>query len=221
MRETDFFALFDLTKTSAAHLISRSEYPWQALDLLGEEILKLGAMLSAEEYRKIGKDVWVSKKAVIADSAYITGPAIIGEGSEIRHCAYIRGGVIVGRDAVIGNSTELKNCILFDGAAVPHYNYIGDSILGYRVHFGAGAVTSNVKSDKSEIFIKDGDRSISVNRRKFGALVGDFAEIGCGAVLCPGSVVGRESTVYPLSCVRGVIGDGMIYKSKDNITERQ
>ncbi len=221
MRNSDFLAIFDLTRTQAAGIISKNEYPWQALDLLCGEILKLGEMLSPEEYREIGEDVWVSKSAVIADSAHITGPAIIGEGSEIRHCAYIRGGVLIGRDAVVGNSTELKNCILFDGAAVPHYNYVGDSILGYRAHFGAGALTSNVKSDKSEIFVKDGDERVSVNRRKFGALVGDFAEIGCGAVLCPGSVVGRGSTVYPLSCVRGVIGDGMIYKSKENIVNRR
>lgn len=221
MGKLDFLSVFDLDKTFAADIISKNEYPWQALDCLCEEILKIGTGLSEEKYRKIGDNVWIAKNAAVSESAYISGPAIIGEKSEIRHCAYIRGGVIVGCDAVIGNSTELKNCILFDGVSVPHYNYVGDSILGYRVHFGAGALTSNVKSDKSEIFIKDGEKKISVNRRKFGALVGDFAEIGCGAVLCPGSIIGRESTVYPLSVVRGVIGERMIYKSKDNITERR
>jgi len=221
MRNGDFLSIFDISKTFAADIISKSEYPWQALDVLCKEIINIGAELPASEYRKIGDNIWVSKSAEISDSAYIIGPAIIGERSEIRHCAYIRGGVIIGNDAVVGNSTELKNCILFDGVAVPHYNYIGDSILGYRAHFGAGAVTSNVKSDKSEIFIKGKDMRISVNRRKFGALVGDFAEIGCGAVLCPGSVVGKESIVYPLSCVRGVTGNRMIYKSKDNIANRR
>lgn len=221
MRNNDFLSIFDINKTLAADIISKSEYPWQALDVLCEEIMEIGAMLLLSEYRKIGDNIWVSKNAEISDSAYIRGPAIIGKRCEIRHNAYIRGGVIIGNDTVIGNSTELKNCILFDGVAVPHYNYIGDSILGYRAHFGAGAVTSNVKSDKSEIFIKGDGMSISVNRRKFGALVGDFAEIGCGAVLCPGSVVGKQSIVYPLSCVRGVVRNKKIYKSKDNIANRR
>lgn len=221
MKNSDFLSIFDISKTLAADIILKSEYPWQALNGLCEEIIKIGERLPDSKYRKFGDNIWVSDSAEISDNAHIVGPAVIGDRCEIRHSAYIRGGVIIGSDAVIGNSTELKNCILFDGVAVPHYNYIGDSILGYRAHFGAGAVTSNVKSDKSEIFIKGDGMSISVNRRKFGALVGDFAEIGCGAVLCPGSVVGKQSIVYPLSCVRGVVGNKKIYKSKDNIANRR
>ena len=198
----------------------KHKYPWDALEGLGDFIRELGKGLT-EEYREIRDDVWVAKGAAVATGAVIMAPAIICQGAEIRHCAYIRGGVIVGKGAVVGNSTELKNCILFDGVQVPHYNYVGDSILGYKAHMGAGSVASNLKSDRSEVVVKLPDGEIPTGRRKLGAILGDYAEIGCHAVLNPGTVVGRGASVYPLSCVRGVVPSGHIYKSRDNVVERK
>ena len=200
-------------------LLSAHEYPWEALDGIKAYILSLGATLSEEEYTRIGEDVWVAKTARIAASASLNGPCIICADAEIRHGAFIRGSAIVGEGAVVGNSTELKNCILFDGVQVPHYNYVGDSVLGYKSHMGAGAITSNVKSDKSPVTVKpapglEGDLTpIPTGRKKFGAMLGDFAEVGCNSVLNPGTVIGPHTNVYPLSSVRGVVPANAIFKS--------
>lgn len=214
-------ALYDLSHTLAKGFLSEHTYPWEALFAIKELIVDLGQSLSENEYDKIGDDVWVSKSASIAPTAHIGGPCIIGHGTEVRHCAFIRGSALVGEGCVIGNSTELKNVILFDKVQVPHYNYVGDSILGYKAHMGAGAVTSNVKSDKTPVVIKGIDGSmIETGRKKVGAMLGDFVEVGCGSVLNPGTVIGRGSSVYPLSSVRGVIPEGSIYKSAGNIVKR-
>ena len=209
--------LFDFSHTIAKDLLQSTPYPWEILSQISAFICKLGAALDPQLYTKQGDNVYIAHDARIAQSAHIQGPCIICPGAEIRHCAFIRGGVIVGADAVVGNSTELKNCILFDGVQVPHYNYIGDSILGYRAHLGAGAVTSNVKSDKSHVVIKGDGIAINTGRKKVGAMVGDGVEIGCGAVLCPGTVIGRDSTVYPLVRVRGVIPKGCIVKNESSL----
>ncbi|MBQ7828912.1 MAG: UDP-N-acetylglucosamine pyrophosphorylase [Clostridia bacterium] len=214
-------ALYDLSHTLAKGFLSEHTYPWEALFAIKELIVDLGQSLSENEYDKIGDDVWVSKCASIAPTAHIGGPCIIGHGTEVRHCAFIRGSALVGEGCVVGNSTELKNVILFDKVQVPHYNYVGDSILGYKSHMGAGAVTSNVKSDKTPVVIKGIDGSmIETGRKKVGAMLGDFVEVGCGSVLNPGTVIGRGSSVYPLSSVRGVIPEGSIYKSAGNIVKR-
>lgn len=212
--------LFDLSHTLSAPLFEGKQWPWEVLDELKEFIATLGNTLSKEEYNQIAPMVWIAKDAKVAESASITGPCIIGPGAEIRHCAFIRGSVLVGAGAVVGNSVELKNCILFDGAQVPHFNYIGDSILGYKAHLGAGAVTSNLKSDKSLVFIKHGQDALATGRKKLGALVGDEAEVGCNSVLCPGTVLGRCSQVYPTSCVRGVVKEQHIYKDAQHIVPR-
>lgn len=214
-------ALYDLSHTLAKGFLSEHTYPWEALFAIKELIIAIGQELNENEYDKIGDDVWVSKSAGIAPTAHIGGPCIIGHGTEVRHCAFIRGSALVGEDCVVGNSTELKNVILFDKVQVPHYNYVGDSILGYKAHMGAGAVTSNVKSDKTPVVIKGIDGSmIETGRKKVGAMLGDFVEVGCGSVLNPGTVIGRGSSVYPLSSVRGVIPEGSIYKSAGNIVKR-
>ena len=192
--------------------LSGFSYPWQALDDLKEEILRVGETLSEREYCQVERGVWIAKSAKVASSALIQAPCIIGESTEVRQGAFIRGSALVGRGCVVGNSTELKNCILFDGAQVPHYNYVGDSILGYCAHMGAGAVTSNVKGDKSLVTVQVGDERLETGRRKFGAMLGDHAEIGCHAVLNPGSVIGVGSRVYPLSFVRGYLEEGTIQK---------
>ena len=212
--------LFDLEHTVARELLLRFEYPWEALAKLGEFILSLGSSLSESEYEHKGEGVWVSHSADVCESALICGPAIIGAGTEIRHNAYIRGSVIVGKGAVVGNSTELKNCIIFDGAQIPHYNYIGDSILGYKAHMGAGSIASNMRSDKASVRIKNGDEEIATSLRKLGVMLGDFAEVGCNAVLCPGSIVGRGAQIYPLARVRGTVGENCIYKDDGNIVRR-
>ncbi len=209
--------LFDLSRTIAQELLRRHTYPWQALSDIGEHILQLGETLSQEKYEKRGENVWVAKSANVAQSACITGPCIIDEEAEIRHCAFIRGNAIVGKKAVVGNSTELKNVILFDGVQVPHYNYVGDSILGYHAHLGAGAITSNVKSDNSDVHIKAQDEALNTHRRKVGAIVGDNADVGCNSVLCPGCVLGKNVRVYPLSLVRGQVAQGSILKSNSEV----
>ena len=213
-------ALFDLSHTLAAPLLEQVEWPWQALETLGDFLSELGPQLPQEEYKEIAPQVWVADSAVVAPSASVQGPCIIGPGAEIRHCAYIRGNALVGAGAVVGNSVELKNCILFDQAQVPHFNYVGDSILGYKAHLGAGAVTSNLKSDRSLVVIRQGEERLPTGRKKLGALVGDEAEVGCNSVLCPGSVLGRSSQVYPTSCVRGVVPARHIYKDAQRVVPR-
>ncbi|MBQ3886918.1 MAG: UDP-N-acetylglucosamine pyrophosphorylase [Acutalibacteraceae bacterium] len=212
--------LLDTSKTIAAALFDGLTFPWEALPKISAFILQLGATLSPEEYDRIGEDIWVSKTAKVAPTAYLHGPLIICDGAEIRHCAFIRGSAIVGRGAVIGNSTELKNCVIFDNAQVPHYNYIGDSILGFKSHLGAGSITSNLKSDRSLVTIKVGDTKLATNLKKFGAIVGDNVEVGCNSVLNPGTVIGRHSTVYPLSMVRGIVPANSIYKKQGEVAEK-
>ena len=206
--------LFDFSHTIAAPLMQKITYPWEALPFISDFIKELGPTLDPEIYECRGEHIYVAKDATVAPSAYIGGPCIICPGAEIRHCAYIRGSAIIGAGAVVGNSTELKNCILSDGVQVPHYNYVGDSILGYKSHLGAGAVTSNVKSDKSHVVIKGEGFALGTDRKKVGAMVGDGVEVGCGAVLCPGTVIGKHSNIYPLVRVRGVIPEGCIVKSE-------
>ncbi|MGN0505858.1 MAG: UDP-N-acetylglucosamine pyrophosphorylase [Lachnospiraceae bacterium] len=220
MEEYKILELFDLSQTMAAELLRQYEYPWEALPQIGSFILKLGATLSLEEYEKVGEDIWVHKTATVAPTAYLHGPAIIGAGAEIRHCAFIRGNAIVGEGAVVGNSTELKNVILFNKVQVPHYNYVGDSILGYRSHMGAGSITSNVKSDKTLVVVKNGEEKCETGLKKMGAILGDYVEVGCGSVLNPGTVIGKNSNIYPLSSVRGCVPTGSIYKKAGEIAEK-
>lgn len=213
--------LYDLNETIARDVFDGCVYPWEVLEKIKDFIPKLGAELSPLEYDKVGEDVWIAKSAKVAPTAYIGGPAIIGKHAEIRHCAFIRGAAIVGEHAVVGNSTELKNVILFNFVQVPHYNYVGDSILGYRSHMGAGSITSNVKSDKTLVVVKDGDKLAETGRKKVGAMLGDYVEVGCNSVLNPGTVIGRNSNVYPLSMVRGVIPANSIYKKKGEVAEKK
>ncbi len=220
MKKIQTHALFDLAHTLARPLLEGTHYPWEALDGLSSFIRSLGATLSSERFDRIGEDIWVAKSASVAPSACLNGPCIVDEEAEIRHCAYIRGSVIVGKGAVVGNSCECKGCILFDGAQVPHFNYVGDSILGYRAHMGAGAVTSNVKGNGTDVVVH-GERDIATGRRKLGAMLGDGAEIGCGAVLNPGTVVGRATQVYPLVSLRGVVGENCICKSSDTTVQKE
>jgi NDP-sugar pyrophosphorylase family protein len=212
--------LLDLDKTLAKPLFEKTEYPWEVLDNISAFILEIGATLSEEEFDKIGDDVWIAKDATVFPSAYIKGPCIIGHKTEVRHCAFIRGSALVGDNCVVGNSAEVKNAIIFDNVQVPHYNYVGDSVLGYRSHMGAGSITSNVKSDKTLVEVKNGDEIIKTGRKKFGAILGDFVEVGCNSVLNPGTVIGRHSSVYPTSCVRGVIPENSIFKAPGNIVKR-
>ena len=196
----------------AADYLTQYEYPWQALEGINGLISSLGAQLG-DDYTEISPEVWVHKTAVVAPTAYLGAPCIIGAGTEVRHCAFIRGSALVGADCVVGNSVELKNVILFDSVQVPHFNYVGDSIMGYKSHLGAGSVTSNFKSDGSLITIRNGDEKIVTGMQKIGALVGDFVEVGCNSVLNPGTVVGRNTTIYPTSCVRGVVPANHIWKT--------
>ena len=212
--------LFDLSHTTAADYLRQYEYPWEALEGISQLILTLGRALSTEEYDQPQPQVWVHRTAKVMPSAYLGAPCIIDHGAEVRHCAFIRGSALVGAGAVVGNSVELKNCILFDGAQVPHFNYVGDSILGCKAHMGAGSITSNVKSDKTLVVIK-GDELLETGRKKVGAMLGDYVEVGCNSVLNPGTILGRHTSVYPTSCVRGVIPEGSIYKDKDHITHRE
>lgn len=220
MEEITVKALYSLQETIAAGLFEGVAYPWEALPKIHDFILKLGASLSEEIYEKRGEDIWIAKSAKIAPTACLNGPLIVDEGAQIRHCAYIRGNAIVGKGAVVGNSTELKNVVLFNMVQVPHYNYVGDSILGYKAHMGAGSITSNVKSDKTLVVVKAGDEEIATGLKKMGAMLGDCAEIGCNSVLNPGTVIGKNSNVYPTSCVRGVIPSCSIYKKQGEITKR-
>ena len=213
--------LFDLSKTVAADLFAGCDYGYQVLPRIKEYILALGATLDAEEFDNPRPTVWIARDAVVAPTAYIGDNVIIDHGAEIRHCAFIRGNAIVGKKAVVGNSTELKNVVIFDGAQCPHYNYVGDSILGYKAHMGAASITSNVKGDKQLIVLKCGDECIETGMKKIGAMLGDFAEIGCGSVLNPGTVIGRDTQVYPLTSVRGEIGARRIVKSMENIVEKR
>lgn len=208
--------LFDLSHTIAAGLLSQCEYPWEALPLIKSAVIEIGSKLDTDKYLMKGSGIWAAHTANISPLSTIIGPCIIGENTEIRPGAYIRGSVIIGNNAVIGNSCELKNCIIFDCAQVPHFNYVGDSILGYKAHMGAGAVTSNVKADKSNIVVH-GNAEYVTGLRKFGAMLGDHSETGCGCVLNPGVIIGRGSRVYPLSCVRGVIPEHHIYKNEADI----
>ena len=221
MSMTEIKELLDLEKTIAAELFAGKTYPWEILDGIKPFILKLGETLSPEEFDHPAEGVWIAKDANVFPSAYIGAPCIIDHGAEVRHCAFIRGSAIVGKNAVVGNSTELKNVVLFDNVQVPHYNYVGDSVLGYKAHMGAGSITSNVKSDKTLVVVKQPGAPIETGRRKFGAILGDNVEVGCNSVLNPGTVVGRRSNIYPTSCVRGVIPAESIYKDKDHIVKKK
>ena len=221
MEECKVCNLYNLDETIAKDLLKEVIYPWEVLPKISEYILELGKQLDESKYNKIGEDIWIAKSAKVAPTAYITGPLIIGENAEIRHCAFIRGKVIVGENAVVGNSTELKNVILFNNVQVPHYNYVGDSILGYKAHMGAGSITSNVKSDKKLVVVKNGDNKIETGLKKFGAMIGDEVEVGCGSVLNPGTVIGKNSNIYPLSSVRGVVKENSIYKNRKKKKKKQ
>ena len=220
MKQATIKELYDLNETIAKDLFEGLEFPWEALPKIGEFIVKLGETLPEDKYEKRGENVWVAKSATVFPTAYIGGPAIIDEDAEIRQCAFIRGNAIVGKGAVVGNSTELKNVVLFNKVQVPHYNYVGDSILGYKAHMGAGSITSNVKSDKTLVVVKSAEENIETGLKKFGAMLGDNVEIGCNSVLNPGTVVCRNSNVYPTSCVRGLIPADSIYKNKDEIIKK-
>ena len=221
MKECKIKNLYNLDETIASKIFEGATYPWEVLPKIEEFIKELGNTLSSEEYEKRGEDIWIAKTATIAPTAYIHGPAIIGKNAEIRHCAFIRGKAIVGEGSVVGNSTELKNVILFNKVQVPHYNYVGDSILGYKAHMGAGSITSNVKSDKKLVVVKNKEEKIKTGLKKFGAMLGDNVEIGCGSVLNPGTVIGKNTNVYPLSSVRGVVPSNSIYKKQNEIVEKQ
>lgn len=212
--------LFDLDHTQAKEYLSAYTYPWEALAGLKAFICTLGATLDKTEYREISPQVWVHTTAKIAPTAYLGAPCIIGEGTEVRHCAFIRGAALVGKNCVVGNSAELKNVILFDGVQTPHYNYVGDSILGYKAHMGAGSITSNVKADKSPVVVRQDGEEVQTGLKKVGAMLGDFAEIGCNSVLNPGSVIGKNSNVYPLSNVRGTVAANSIYKTNGVIVKK-
>ncbi|QOV20832.1 UDP-N-acetylglucosamine pyrophosphorylase [Blautia liquoris] len=213
--------LYTLDETIAKNIFQGVTYPWEVLSRIHDFILELGPTLPGDEYEKKGDDIWIARDAVIAKTVSITGPCIIGKGAEIRQSAFIRGNTIVGEGAVVGNSTELKNVILFNKVQVPHYNYVGDSILGYKSHMGAGSITSNVKSDKKLVVVKNGGEQIETGLKKFGAMLGDHVEVGCGSVLNPGTVIGRNTNIYPLSSVRGVVPENSIFKSADDIVEKR
>lgn len=220
MKECEIKNLYNLNETIAKDIFEGCIYPWEVLPKIKDFIITLGESLNKEEYEKIGENIWIAKSAKIAKTAYINGPAIIGKNAEVRHCAFIRGSAIVGENSVVGNSTELKNVILFNNVQVPHYNYVGDSILGYKSHMGAGSITSNVKSDKKLVVVKNKDEKIETGLKKFGAMLGDCVEVGCGSVLNPGTVIGKNTNIYPLSSVRGVIKEKRIYKKQGEIVEK-
>lgn len=213
--------LYNLEETIAAGLFLEIDYPWEALPKIKDFILELGNSLDPEIYEERGENIWVAKNAKVAPTAFLNGPLIIDEEAEIRHCAFIRGNAIVGKNCVVGNSTELKNVVLFNSVQVPHYNYVGDSILGYKSHMGAGSITSNVKSDKTLVVVKDNGEEIKTGLKKFGAMLGDFVEVGCNSVLNPGTVIGAHTNVYPLSMVRGVVPEHSIYKNRNEIAQKQ
>ena len=212
--------MYNLNETIAKDIFEGVTYPWEVLPKISDFIVKLGETLPSDEYDKVGENVWIAKSAKVFESAYIHGPAIIGKDAEVRHCAFIRGNAIVGEGAVVGNSTELKNVILFNKVQVPHYIYVGDSVLGYKAHMGAGSITSNVKSDKKLVVVKSPEGQIETGIKKFGAMLGDEVEVGCGTVLNPGSVVGSHSNIYPLSSVRGFVPANSIYKKQGEVVEK-
>ncbi len=212
--------LYDFSHSVAGKELAKTVYPFEILSKIKDIILEVGANLDPEKFDKIGENIWVAKDAVVAPTAYINGPCIIGSKTEVRHCAFIRGNALIGEGCVIGNSTELKNVIIFDSVQVPHYNYVGDSVLGYKSHMGAGSITSNVKSDKTLVVIKSDEEKIETNLKKVGAFLGDFVEVGCGSVLNPGTVIGKNASVYPLSSVRGCIPENGIYKKQGEIAIR-
>ena len=220
MKDFTIEKLLDLKETMAAELFEGKTYPWEVLPEIKDFILKLGKTLDPDEYEYREGDIWIAKSAKIAPTACINGPAIIGKDTEVRHCAFIRGNAIVGEDCVVGNSTELKNVVLFNCVQVPHYNYVGDAVLGYKSHMGAGSICSNVKSDKRLVVVKDGEEKIETGLKKFGAMLGDHVEVGCGSVLNPGTVIGRNSNIYPLSQVRGCVPADSIYKSRTEIVSK-
>ena len=211
--------LYDLNHTMAGAYLAKFEYPWQALAGIKNLILELGSSLG-DDYTEVSPTVWVHQSAVVAPTAYLGAPCIIGPGTEVRHCAFVRGSALVGANCVVGNSVELKNVILFDNVQVPHYNYVGDSILGYKSHMGAGSLTSNVKSDKTLVVVKNGEEKVETGLKKFGAMVGDFVEVGCNSVLNPGAVIGRNTSIYPPSCVRGVVPEKSIWKTGGVVVEK-
>ena len=212
--------LFDLTHSTAGTYLAQYEYPWEALKGIKDLILSLGAKLDAD-YVEVSPQVWVHKTATVAPTAFLGAPCIIGANTEVRHCAFIRGSALVGENCVVGNSVELKNVILFDNVQVPHFNYVGDSILGYRSHMGAGSVTSNVKSDKTLVVVHDGPEQMETGLKKFGAMLGDFVEVGCNSVLNPGTIIGRNSSIYPTSCVRGVVPMESIWKTGGIVVKKE
>lgn len=212
--------LYDLTETAAKPLLESVTYPWEALPKIKDFIIELGNSLYPEEYEKRGENIWIHKSATVFDSAYIAGPCIIGKDTEVRQCAFIRGSALVGDNCVVGNSTELKNVIIFNNVQVPHYNYVGDSILGFHSHMGAGSITSNVKSDKTLVHVKGADFDIATGMKKFGAMLGDYVEVGCNSVLNPGTVIGSHSNIYPLSRVRGYVPSNSIYKDRNDIVTK-
>ncbi|CDE10374.1 putative uncharacterized protein [Clostridium sp. CAG:354] len=220
MEECRIENLFNLEQTIAKDIFEGVTYPWEVLPKIEEFIISLGKTLDKNEYEEKGENIWIAKSAKVAPTAYIAGPAIIGKNAEIRHCAFIRGKAIVGEGAVVGNSTELKNVILFNKVQVPHYNYVGDSILGYKSHMGAGSITSNVKSDKKLVIVKNDKEQIETGLKKFGAMLGDEVEVGCSSVLNPGTVIGKHTNIYPLSSVRGVVPEHSIYKNQKEIVEK-
>ena len=220
MKDFTIEKLLDLKETMAAELFEGKTYPWEVLPEIKDFILKLGKTLDPDEYEYREGDIWIAKSAKIAPTACINGPAIIGKDTEVRHCAFIRGNAIVGEDCVVGNSTELKNVVLFNCVQVPHYNYVGDAVLGYKSHMGAGSICSNVNSDKQLVVVKDGEEKIETGLKKFGAMLGDHVEVGCGSVLNPGTVIGRNSNIYPLSPVRGCVPADSIYKSRTEIVSK-
>ena len=221
MNKIEIKDLYNLDETIAKDIFKDATYPWEVLPKISDFIKELGKSLNKDEYELKGENIWIAKTAKVAPTASITGPAIIGKNAEVRHCAFIRGNAIVGENAVVGNSTELKNVILFNNVQVPHYNYVGDSILGYKSHMGAGSITSNVKSDKKLVIVKDEDKLYETGLKKFGAMVGDNVEVGCGSILNPGSVIGRNTNIYPLSSVRGVVSENSIYKNQGEIVEKR
>lgn len=211
---------YDLQETIAAKLFDGKEYPWEVLPDIHDFILELGATLPEEKYEKRGEDIWIAKNAKVAPTACLNGPLIVDEEAEIRHCAFVRGNAIVGKGAVVGNSTELKNVVLFNKVQVPHYNYVGDSVLGYKSHMGAGSITSNVKSDKTLVVVKSKEEEIPTGLKKMGAMLGDRVEVGCNSVLNPGTVIGHDSNIYPTSCVRGFIPAECIFKKTEEIVKK-
>ena len=221
MEEVKIKNLYNLNETIAAKVFEGVTYPWEDLPKISDFIIQLGNTLDLNDYDKIEDNIWIAKSAKVAPTAFIAGPAIIGKNAEIRHCAFIRGNAIVGENAVVGNSTELKNVILFNNVQVPHYNYVGDSILGYKAHMGAGSITSNVKSDKKLVVVKNGTERIETGLKKFGAMIGDNVEVGCGSILNPGTVIGMNTNIYPLSSVRGVVTKNSIYKNQNEIVDKK